>query len=653
MSDMAAHAETARIPAPERLVGGRKLAHQLWRRKGSVVGLIGIAFVLLVAVFAPSISPHDPLQQNLSDALKPPAWAEGGTDEYPLGTDALGRDVASRLAYGTRYSIVISTTAVLISALLGLILGLVSGYSRGSVDAVIMRLGDVQLAFPFVLLAIAILGTTADRSPLLLILVLGVPAWIFYARLVRSRVLAELGKDYITAARAVGARGPHMVRGYVLPNVWQIVPQVAMLDVAYKIVVESMLSFLGLGIAPPTPSWGSILADGKNLMMVMPSLVVLPVLAIFFTVLSINLAADGIADVLDPKIARGGFRRIRLTSPSPQGEGDDWPPLLRVRDLKVEFPLEDRVVYAVRGISFDLEQGQALGIVGESGSGKTVTALSIIQLLDSPGRITSGQILFQGQDLTRTSDTEMAVLRGGRIGMIFQNPAASLNPVLKIGSQMAETLQRHRGLSQAEVPAQARETLLWVGIGNPEQILQAYPFELSGGMNQRVMIGMSMEMQPDLLIADEPTSALDVTTAAQILERLKEVQRRHNTSVILITHDIALVAEFADLIMVMYAGQACEFGPIRAVIDAPKHPYTEALLISVPRANIPTGTRLAAIPGELPDAAEVPPGCPFAPRCRSVMDVCRKVAPLFTTVGQKHKAACHLNSPDAKNAWDS
>jgi peptide/nickel transport system permease protein len=619
-----------------------------------VVGLTGVAIVLLVAIFAPLISPHDPIKQNLANALKPPAWAEGGTDEYPLGTDALGRDVASRLAYGTRYSIVISTTAVLISALLGLILGLVSGYSRGSVDAVIMRLGDVQLAFPFVLLAIAILGTTADRSPLLLILVLGVPAWIFYARLVRSRVLAELGKDYITAARAVGAEGPRMVLGYVLPNVWQLVPQVAMLDVAYKIVVESMLTFLGLGIAPPTPSWGSILADGKNLMIIAPWLVVLPILAIFFTVLSINLAADGIADLLDPKIARGGFRRIRLRSPSPQGEeDDDTPPLLRVQDLKVEFPSEDRVVYAVRGISFDLEQGQALGIVGESGSGKTVTALSIIQLLDSPGRITSGQILFHGQDLTRISDTEMAYLRGGRIGMIFQNPAASLNPVRKIGSQMAEALQRHRGLSQAKVSAQARETLLSVGIGNPEQILQAYPFELSGGMNQRVMIGMSMEVQPDLLIADEPTSALDVTTAAQILERLKEMQRRHNTSVILITHDIALVAEFADTILVMYAGQVCEFGPIRTVIDTPKHPYTEALLISVPRADLPAGTRLTAIAGELPDPAVVPLGCPFAPRCRSVMDVCRKVTPLFTTVGQKHKAACHLNSPDAKNAWES
>jgi peptide/nickel transport system permease protein len=610
------------------------------------MGLIGLAIVLAIAVFAPLITPHDPLEQNLGNSLKPPFWVNGGTVEYPLGTDALGRDIASRLVYGARNSLLISAMAALVGSLLGLVVGLVAGFFRGWVDALLMRLGDIQLAFPFVLLAIAVLGTSPDRTPLHLILVLGLPGWAVYARVVRSRVLAEREKDYVTAAKALGAGGPRRLLRYVLPNVWQVVPVIAMLDLGYLVIIESMLSFLGFGLTPPAPSWGSILAEGKQYMIVTPWLPILPGLAIIFTVLSINLTADGVADLLDPKLARGSFRRHLLRSPyRPEADGSDDPALLCVRDLVVEFPLEDRVVRAARGVSFDLARGQALGIVGESGSGKSVTALSIIQLLDSPGRVTSGKILFDGQDLTHIGDKMMADLRGRRIGMIFQNPGASLTPVLTIGEQMTETLRRHRRLSQSEALAVAREALLAVGIGNPSRVLQAYPFQLSGGMNQRVMIAMAMSAQPDLLIADEPTTAVDVTTQAQILERLREIQRRHNTSIILITHDIALVAEFADVILVMYAGQVCEIGPAQAVIEAPRHPYTQALLNSVPRAEVPAGARLTAIPGELPDPTAIPEGCPFAVRCPSVMDICRKINPALVSVTPNHAAACHLNSP--------
>jgi peptide/nickel transport system permease protein len=636
----------------EELVGGahpvgRGRLRRLFRRKAAVVGLAGLLTVVLVAVFAEQLTRHDPLEQDIENILAPPVWA-GGELEHPLGTDPLGRDVASRVAFGARTSLQISVAAALLGAVLGLITGSIAGFFRGWPDAVTMRLGDIQLAFPFVLLAIAVLGVIPDRKPIHLILVLGIPSWIVYARVVRSRVLAERDKDYVVAARAVGASRPRTLVRYVLPSVWQILPVIVMLDLAFLVILESTLSFLGIGITPPTPSWGSILADGRQYMVVTPWLAILPGLAITFTVLSINLAADGLADVLDPRLAKGTFRRQLQPQPRrllPE-KVDGSEPLLRVRDLRVDFPLADRVVHAVRGVGFDLERGRTLGIVGESGCGKSVTALSIIQLLDAPGRVTGGSVVFDGRDVTRISNREMAALRGRRIGMIFQNPASSLNPVLTIGFQFGETLREQLGLTAAQARSRSDQALRDVGIGDPERALRRYPFQLSGGMNQRAMIAMATACEPDLLIADEPTTALDVTTQAQILEQLREITRRSRTSLLLITHDVALVAEHADAVLVMYAGQVCEAGPISEVVSDPKHPYTQGLLSALPRADVPRGVRLEPIPGELPDPADPLQGCPFAPRCPHVMDVCRDVNPPPFQVGPLRTAACHLWAPE-------
>jgi peptide/nickel transport system permease protein len=627
-----------------------RLLRRLVRRKGAVVGLLGVLLVVAVAIFAGPITRHDPLEQDIENILAPPVWA-GGSGDHPLGTDPLGRDVASRLAYGARTSLQISLAAALLGALLGLVTGSIAGFFRGWVDVVTMRLGDIQLAFPFVLLAIAVLGVIPDRRPIHLILVLGVPGWIVYARVVRSRVLAERDKDYVVAARALGASRLRTLVRYVLPSVWQVVPVIVMLDLGFLVIIESTLSFFGLGITPPTPSWGSILADGRQYMVITPWLPVLPGLAITFAVLSINLAADGLADVLDPKLSKGMFRRHVLRLPTHRiDEEDGAEPLLRVRDLRVDFPFDSHTVHAVRGVGFDLERGQTLGIVGESGSGKSVTALAVIQLLDSPGRVTDGSIVFAGRDLTRVSDREMAGLRGRRIGMIFQNPSSSLNPVLTIGFQLVEALREQLGLSPRQARQRAREALSAVGIGDPDRVLHRYPFQLSGGMNQRVMIAMAMTCEPDVLIADEPSTALDVTTQAQILEQLRELTRRSQTSLVLITHDIAVVAEYADVVLVMYAGQVCEVGPLEAVVSDPKHPYTRALLSALPRADVPRGTRLEAIPGEPPNPADPPIGCPFAPRCPHVMDVCRAVNPPHFDVGSERTAACHLWAPERAEA---
>jgi peptide/nickel transport system permease protein len=617
----------------------------LANRPAAVVGLAGVTLIVGMTVLAPLVAPYDPAAQDLSNILAPPIWA-GGDAEHLLGTDTLGRDVTSRLMYGGRNSLLISSAAMLIGSCLGLVAGLVAGFVGGRLDTLTMRLGDVQLAFPFILLAIAYLGVVPERTPLHLIVVLGIPSWIVYARVVRSRVLAEREKDYVLAAKALGASGRRRLFNYVLPSVWQVVPVIALLDIGFLVIMESTLSFLGLGLPPAYPSWGGMLAEGRKNMTISPWLPVLPGLAIMATVLSINLAADGLADVIDPKLRGRGGRRVvqrtrirdRVSSESPN------PSLLRVADLHVEFQLGHRVVHAVRGVSFDLARGRALGIVGESGSGKSVTALSIIGLLDSPGRITRGAIEFDGRDLTQLTEPQLAELRGQNVAMIFQNPTNSLNPVLTIGYQMMESFRRYPQLA-AQPAAAATEALRAVGIGDPERVLRQYPFQLSGGMNQRVMIAMAMSARPDLLIADEPTTALDVTTQAQVLEQLREIAQSHQTSLILISHDIALVSEYTDVVLVMYAGQVCEFGPVAQVVTNPHHPYTRALLESVPRADLPVGERLQAIPGELPDPAQVRPGCPFAPRCPEVMEVCRGEDPDRFAVGAEHLAACHLWSP--------
>ncbi len=627
------------------LAAGGAVWRELVRRRAAFAGLIAFVAIVVIAVLAPVVAPHDPIEQDLSKSLQPPVWA-GGTLENPLGTDANGRDLASRLIYGARYSLAISIGAALIGSVLGLVTGLLAGYFGKWLDSILMRLGDVQLAFPFILLAIAILGISPDRSPLQLTLVMGIPGWIIYARVVRSRVLAERKKDYVSAARALGARSRRLLISYILPSVWQGVLVIALLDVGYLVIVESTLSFLGFGVPPPQPSWGGILAEGRQFMVVNPWLPLLPGAAILVTVLSINLVADGLGDVLDPRAGAATFRR-RAQRPAHSARAEDAPErdgrnLLSVRDLNVEFPAGQRTIHAVRGVNLELARGEVLGIVGESGSGKSVTALSLMMLLDSPGRVTRGTVLFDGIDLVRASDRKLADLRGKRMAMIFQNPTSSLNPVLTIGYQMTETITRNSRSGRGDAHRLAREALASVGIGNPEQILGQYPFQLSGGMNQRVMIAMAIASEADLLIADEPTTALDVTTQAQILERLREMNQRLETSLIFITHDIALLSDYADRIVVMYAGKVCEVGTADEVVNDPRHPYTRALIASVPRVEMGPEEELDSIGGELPDPTAIPEGCPFATRCPEVMDVCWEIDPEHARIESDHTAACHL-----------
>jgi oligopeptide/dipeptide ABC transporter ATP-binding protein len=325
-------------------------------------------------------------------------------------------------------------------------------------------------------------------------------------------------------------------------------------------------------------------------------------------------------------------------------------PLLEVTDLRTEFKLSQNVVHAVNGVSFSLDQGEILGIVGESGSGKSVTALSIMRLIDAPGRISGGQVLLHDDqatvDLLALSDKDIEHIRGNKISMIFQDPMTSLNPVLTIGYQLMEPLQQHQGMPEAQARATATRLLERVGIPQARLRLKDYPHQFSGGMRQRVMVAMALACRPKLLIADEPTTALDVTIQAQIIELIRELKQEINTSVIIITHDLGVIAEMADQVAVMYAGHVVEHGPVRGIFDAPQHPYTQALLGAVPRLRH-WPERLTTIEGAPPSLTVDIVGCPFYPRCAVRQPKCEVENPSLLPVRNDQAAACWVAQAEA------
>ena len=326
--------------------------------------------------------------------------------------------------------------------------------------------------------------------------------------------------------------------------------------------------------------------------------------------------------------------------------------LLEVKNLETSFKTNVGEVHSVRGVSFHLDQGEALGIVGESGCGKSVTMMSIMRLIDSNGRIVNGEIVFDGKDISKIKDSEMNSIRGNDIGMIFQDPMTSLNPVFTIGDQLMEPLLKHKGMSKEEARKEAIEMLGLVGIPSPEKRMKQYPHEFSGGMRQRAMIAMSLICKPKLIIADEPTTALDVTIQAQILDLMKDLKNKLNTSIILITHDLGVVADLCSRINVMYGGIIVETGTTEDIFYRGKHPYTWGLLGSVPNPKEITKEKLKPIEGQPPDLLNPPVGCPFAARCDYAMKICIEKQPPQFEVGENHKCACwlcHENAPKVES----
>lgn len=315
--------------------------------------------------------------------------------------------------------------------------------------------------------------------------------------------------------------------------------------------------------------------------------------------------------------------------------------LLEIKDLHTFFYTDAGVVKAVNGVSFQVNKGQTIGIVGESGCGKSVMSLSIMRLIQDPGKIVEGQVIFNGQDLVKLSQGEMRKINGDRISMIFQEPMTSLNPVFTVGNQIAESLILHENLTKKQAREKAIEMISTVGIPRAEGIFDSYPHELSGGMRQRIMIAMALSCNPELLIADEPTTALDVTIQAQILDLLKEIKRKFGTSIMLITHDLGVVAEMADYVIVMYAGRIIEQGNVNDIYLNPMHPYTIGLLKSKPSITT-VSDRLYTIPGQVPNLINLPEICYFSDRCKMCKDICKQGFPKLIDMGNDHFVACTL-----------
>jgi peptide/nickel transport system ATP-binding protein len=325
--------------------------------------------------------------------------------------------------------------------------------------------------------------------------------------------------------------------------------------------------------------------------------------------------------------------------------------LLELRDLRVSFGTRDGVVQAVDGVSISIERGRTLGVVGESGSGKSVTALTIMGLTRLPNAMVGGQVLFDGTDLLQLPAERLQSIRGRRIAMIFQDPLSSLHPLYTVGWQIEEAIRAHRRVSRREARRRAIEALAAVEIPNAAQRVDSYPHELSGGMRQRAMIAMALVLEPDVLIADEPTTALDVTVQAQILDLMRGLQRELGTAVVLITHDLGVIAETADEVAVMYAGRIVEQGSLETILEAPEHPYTWGLLESIPRLDTPRRARLQPIEGAPPSLVHPPSGCRFHPRCPYVMRMCRTMDPELLESDERHLVACHLPVREKRRLW--
>jgi peptide/nickel transport system permease protein len=587
-----------------------------------------VAVIVLAAALAPLLPLPDPVRQDVPNRLA--AWLPGS----PLGRDEFGRDVLARIVWGARASLAVAFASALIAGVLGTALGLLAGWFRGGAEFISVRVADVILCFPPILLALLVV-TLLGPGTGTLILVLSILYLPGFVRVTFAEVLSARAQDYVEAVRALGASGPRIMGRTILPNIAGPVLVQFSLAVAAAVVVESGLSFLGLGVVPPTPSWGLMIRGARATMEQAPTLLLWPCVALTLTILAMNLLCDALRDAVDKRGA-GRLPKPRAIDRVLPGL---FPPapgaLLDVRGLTVEITTPAGPIRPVDNVSFAVAPGRTLAIVGESGSGKSLAATAIMGLLPREAAVVAGRAAFDGADLLGLPEEARRRLRGGAMAMVFQDPMSSLNPVHRVGEQISEAIRAHRDVSAAAAATEAVALLRRVGIAEPERRARAYPHELSGGMRQRVMIAMALANRPRLLIADEPTTALDVTVQASILDLLATLRHEEGMGVVLITHSLGVVAEVADQVVVMYAAQVVESGSVAEVFARPLHPYTRALLAAVPDSE----TEPEGIAGVVPRPDAWPPGCRFAPRCTHADARCETPPALEATA--ERAVRCH------------
>jgi peptide/nickel transport system permease protein len=611
---------------------------------------VGVLTVLvLAAALAPLITNHDPYFTG--DTITGP----GG--DFWFGTDASGRDIYTRLIYGARWSLAVGLGAVAIALVAGAVIGAFAATSNRRVDAVVMRVLDVVMAFPGIALA-AVLVAVFGRGLPVLVLAIGFLYTPPIARVVRANVLAQYSEDYVAAERTIGATRRYILTRHVAVNCAAPILVFCTVMVADAIVFEASLSFVGAGVQPPDPSWGAVLSDGKDLVLTGGWWATLfPGLLILVTVLALNILSEGISDAWatpSARRAKAGHEAKKAASAAEEKPAEPVlpiaglheagerlavhardlagrPSVLDVEHLAISFKDRHNGVHVVDDVSFSVRSGEVLGLIGESGCGKTITSLAIMGLLPDSAQA-SGQIRFAQQDLLALSTRQRRRHLGHDLAMIYQDALSSLNPAMTIRAQLKQFTRRGGTRTPAE--------LLELVNLDPERTLRSYPHELSGGQRQRVLIAMALSRSPKLIVADEPTTALDVTVQAQIMTLLLRLQEELGFALILVSHDLALVSEVADRVVVMYGGQVAETGAIAQVIGEPRHHYTRGLLSAVLSVE-ENAARLTQIKGVVPSPADLTAGCRFADRCPAAQAICHEKAPAQTGA-ERHAYSCHF-----------
>jgi peptide/nickel transport system permease protein len=630
---MSAVAESAPAPAAPR----REAWRMIFRNRLATVGLVVLAAIVVLALLTPLLPLHPPNATAPANRLLPPF-----SDGHFLGTDHLGRDILSRLMWGTRLSLAVGISATFIAALIGSTIGILAGYAGGRPDNVMMRGIDMLMAFPYILLALAIVAVLGPGlfNALIAVAVVNIP---FFARNIRGVTVGIVHREFVDAARLSGKGNLRILVADVLPNVMPVIVITMSTTVGWMILETAGLSFLGLGSQPPQADLGSMLGEGRRLLMNAPHVSYIPGLVIFLIVMSINLLGDGVRDALDPRLRSGALARpapVTAIDRHQTGKGEPSGAVLDVDALETQFRAGRDVYRAVNEVSFSINKGECVGLIGESGSGKSVTALSLVALVASPpGVITGGRVSHRGRDLLSETPDGLKAIRGRDVAYIFQDPLSTLHPLFKVGDQLVEAIRVHRAMTRRAAFEEAVQLLDLVRIPNARLRASAYPHELSGGMRQRVSIAMALANAPEVIIADEPTTALDVTVQAQVLKLIDDLRRENDTAVLFITHDFGVVSQVCDRVAVMYAGRIVETGTTSQVLERPAHPYTRRLIGCVPVLG--SGRRrFEAIPGLPPAVNRLPEGCAFAARCEFADAACRAGPVAMRDLGAGHEARC-------------
>jgi peptide/nickel transport system permease protein len=615
--------------------GTGRSARSLWRNPLGLAACLAVALILLVAVLGPIIWGDQAVKIDTNGLSEKPSA------EHLVGTDALGRDILARVLVATRLSIGLAIVATLIGLVIGVILGLVPAMVGRRTARFFTAAINIAVAFPSLLLAIffAVIFGVGELGAVLALGAAGAP---YFARLTETLAASVSSRDFVAAARVSGISRSRVVLRHILPNIAEPLVINSTMAAAANLLAFAGLSYLGIGVQAPAYDWGRLLNEGLGNIYTSPLSALAPGLAIVAAGLAFNLTGEAAAAAVGRRGSRRATPPPGLPARTDAAPGPvDADVVLDARNLWVRFPTAQGWVSPVRGVDLCLRSNESVGVLGESGSGKSLTVMAVAQLITEPGVVQADQIVFNGNDLAQATPRQTRRAIGDSIGFVFQDPMSSLNPVIRVGRQLAEVSSQHQGMNRRQSMSRAVDRLRSVRIPAPERRARQHPHQFSGGMRQRAMIGMGLMGTPRLLVADEPTTALDVTVQAQVLDVLADAQTEAGAALLMISHDVAVVASMCDRVLVMYAGKVVEEVDVETLMVAPRHPYTRALIAALPTLTTDLHRPLATIPGRPPAPDEIPTGCAFAPRCAFATDRCRtEVPPLEAADGTPSKVAC-------------